>query len=168
MNKLLVLDRDGVVNIEYGDVYKEEDFRFMPGIFELCKKFQDKGYLIVIASNQAGIAKGLYTIEQYKNLNYFMLDEFERNGIHITKTYVCPHRDSDNCNCHKPKPGMIVEALKEFNASAKLSVAYGDKMSDMDAYHAAGLTKLFFVRGENAVENRDYKFTVVDSLIEEE
>jgi D-glycero-D-manno-heptose 1,7-bisphosphate phosphatase len=167
MNKLLILDRDGVVNIEYGDVYKEEDFRFMPGIFDFCKAYQKKGFLIVICSNQSGIAKGLYSIEQYKNLNYYMLDEFEKNGVHISKTYVCPHRDSDNCDCHKPKPGMILQALNEFKASKKLSVAVGDKMSDMDAYHAAGMTKLLFLKGENLVQERDFKFKVIDSLLEE-
>jgi D-glycero-D-manno-heptose 1,7-bisphosphate phosphatase len=167
MNKLLILDRDGVVNIEYGHVYKEEDFRFMPGIFELCKKYQEKGFKIVICSNQSGIAKGLYTIEQYKNLNYYMLDLFEKNGVHIEKTYVCPHRDSDNCGCHKPKPGMILEALKEFEASKKLSVGIGDKMSDLDAYHAAGMNKLIFLKGENPLQERDYKFKVINSLLEE-
>jgi len=167
MNKLLILDRDGVVNIEYGDVYKEDDFRFMPGIFDFCKEYQKRGFQIVIASNQSGIAKGLYTIEQYKNLNYYMLDEFEKNGVHIAKTYVCPHRDSDNCECHKPKPGMIKQALKEFNASAKLSVGVGDKMSDLDAYHNAGMTKLYFLRGENSMAERDYKYKVLESLMEE-
>lgn len=167
MNKLLVLDRDGVVNIEYGDVYKEEDFLFTPGIFDFCKKYQDKGYQIVIASNQAGIAKGLFTMEQYKNLNYYMLEEFQKHGIQIAKTYVCPHRDSDNCTCHKPKPGMIIKALADFNASAKLSLAVGDKMSDMDAYHEAGINRLIFLKGENRVEGRNYKYKVIDSLNEE-
>ncbi len=167
MNKLLVLDRDGVVNIEYGDVYKEEDFRFMPGIFEFCKKFQDKGYIIVIASNQSGIAKGLFTMEQYKNLNYYMLEEFQKHGINISKTYVCPHRDSDNCDCHKPKSGLIKKALLDFNASAKLSYGVGDKMSDMDAYYNAGITRLIFLKGENRIEGRPYKYKVIDSLIEE-
>ena len=164
MNKLLILDRDGVVNIEYGTVYREKDFRFMPGIFEFVKKYQDKGYLIVIASNQAGIAKGLFTMEQYKNLNYYMLDEFEKRGIHIAKTYVCPHRDSDNCECHKPKPGMILEALKDFKASKKLSHAVGDKMSDMDCYHAVGIGHLHFLLGENKTEDRDYEYEILESL----
>lgn len=164
MNKLLILDRDGVVNIEYGTVYREKDFRFMPGIFEFVKKYQDKGYLIVIASNQAGIAKGLFTMEQYKNLNYYMLDEFEKRGIHIAKTYVCPHRDSDNCECHKPKPGMILEALKDFKASKKLSHAVGDKMSDMDCYHSAGIGHLHFLLGENKPEDRDYEYEILESL----
>lgn len=164
MNKLLILDRDGVVNIEYGTVYREKDFRFMPGIFEFVKKYQDKGYLIVIASNQAGIAKGLFTMEQYKNLNYYMLDEFEKRGIHIAKTYVCPHRDSDNCECHKPKPGMILEALKDFKASKKLSHAVGDKMSDMDCYHLAGIGHLHFLLGENKPEDRDYEYEILESL----
>lgn len=167
MNKLLILDRDGVVNIDYGHVYLEKDFRFMPGIFEFIKKYQDKGYLVVIASNQAGIAKGLYTMEQYKNINYYMLEEFEKNGIRISKTYVCPHRDSDNCDCHKPKPGMILKALAEFDADPKKSVAVGDKMSDMDCYHDANIGTLYFLMGENKVEERNYEFNVIESLIEE-
>ncbi len=164
MNKLLILDRDGVVNIDYGHVYKIEDFKFVPGIIEFCKKYQEKGYLIVICSNQAGIAKGLFTLEQYKKLNYYMLDEFEKNGIKIAKTYVCPHKDSDNCDCHKPKPGMIIEAINDFKASKALSVGVGDKMSDLDAYDAAGIKKLIFLKGENKIEERDYKFSIIEEL----
>ena len=166
MEKLLILDRDGVVNIEYGDIYKEEDFKFTPGIFELCQKYLKKGFKIVICSNQSGIAKGLYSIEQYKNITYYMIDEFRKKDVFIEKSYVCPHRDSDNCECHKPKPGMILKALNDFHASFKTSVAVGDKMSDIDAYHAAGLKKIYFYQAENKVEERDFEFKIVNSLEE--
>lgn len=164
MNKLLILDRDGVINIEYGHIFKQEDFRFMPGIFDFCKKYQDLGYKIVVASNQSGIAKGLFTMEDYKRVNYFMIDEFKAHGIEIAKTYVCPHSDSYNCDCHKPKPGMILEAIKDFDADLKESVGVGDKMSDLDAYKAAGIKKLIFLKGENEPKKAPYKYRILKEL----
>ncbi len=90
-NKALFLDRDGVVNIDHGHVGKIEDFDFMEGIFELCQKAQNAGYLIIIVTNQAGIAKGYYTEEQFVTLNNWMKNEFKKKGIYITKTYYCPY-----------------------------------------------------------------------------
>ncbi len=166
MEKLLILDRDGVINPEFGDVYKEEDFAFNPGFFEMCQKYQKKGYKIVVCTNQSGIAKGLFSLEQFKNLTYYMVDECRKHEVFIDKTFVCPHRDSDNCDCHKPKPGMILKAIEEFNASLKMSVAVGDKMSDIDAYHAAGLKRIYFLQAENMPAKRDFDYKIVSSLEE--
>ena len=77
-------------------------------------------------------------------LNKYMLDEFNKQGIKINKVYYCPHRPEDNCECRKPKPGMFLEAIKEFNIDPNESVAIGDKMSDLKAAYAAGIKNLYF------------------------
>lgn len=143
-NKALFLDRDGIINEDYGYVHKIEDFKFTDFIFDLCKKYQDQGYMIIVVTNQAGIAKGFYSEEDSIKLNHYMVNEFKKKGIIISKTYYCPHRDEDSCNCRKPKPGMFLQAIKEYNIDPIVSIAIGDKMSDLEAANKAGIGKLYY------------------------
>ena len=117
--KALFLDRDGVINYDPGYVYRIEDFEFMPGIFEALAGFMMLGYEIFIVTNQSGIGRGYYSEDDFAKLSKHMIDEFKSYGIEIKKIYHCPHTPSDDCNCRKPKPGMILQALDEFNISLK-------------------------------------------------
>jgi len=146
-NKALFLDRDGTINTEKHYVYKKEDIVFLPGIFELLKKYLNDGYLIFIISNQSGIARGFYSEEDYSKLTSWMLNEFELKGIHITKVYHCPHHPTITgpCNCRKPKPGLILQAIEEFNINPEASVLIGDKKSDILAGENAGIGKNHFI-----------------------
>ena len=146
-NKALFIGRDGTINIEKHYVYKKEDFVFMPGIFDLLKHFTDNGYLIFIITNQSGIARGFYSEEDYNRLTSWMLNEFELKGIKITKVYHCPHHPdiTGPCNCRKPKPGMILQAIKEFNINPSVSVLIGDKKSDILAGENAGIGENHFI-----------------------
>ncbi|HOF20748.1 MAG TPA: HAD-IIIA family hydrolase, partial [Bacteroidales bacterium] len=91
MNKALFLDRDGVINVDRGYVFRIDDFEFIPGIFELCRKYQSEGYLIIVVTNQAGIARELYSEEDFEGLTDWMTDRFRDRGIEIAKFYHCPH-----------------------------------------------------------------------------
>ncbi len=142
--KALFLDRDGVINIDYGHVCKIEDFKFTKDIFSICEKYQKNGFIIIVVTNQAGIAKGLYSLEDYNILNNYMIEEFKKHNIIISKTYYCPHKESDNCDCRKPKSGLYFKAIKEFNIDVNESVAIGDKLSDLEAAYNVGVTKLYF------------------------
>ncbi|MGE0018197.1 MAG: D-glycero-alpha-D-manno-heptose-1,7-bisphosphate 7-phosphatase [Draconibacterium sp.] len=146
-NKALFIDRDGTINIEKHYVYKKEDFVFMPGIFDLLKHFTDNGYLIFIITNQSGIARGFYSEEDYNRLTSWMLNEFELKGIKITKVYHCPHHPdiTGPCICRKPKPGMILQAIEEFNINPSASVLIGDKKSDILAGENAGIGENHFI-----------------------
>lgn len=146
-NKALFIDRDGTINIEKHYVYKKEDFVFMHGIFDLLKHFTDNGYLIFIITNQSGIARRFYSEEDYNRLTSWMLNEFELKGIKITKVYHCPHHPdiTGPCNCRKPKPGMILQAIKEFNINPSASVLIGDKKSDILAGENAGIGENHFI-----------------------
>jgi D-glycero-D-manno-heptose 1,7-bisphosphate phosphatase len=145
MNKALFLDRDGVINKEYNYVFRIEDFEFVPGIFELCENYQKKGYLIIVITNQAGIARGYYTEDSFNLLTNWMLGEFNKKGIKISKVYFCPHHPeiTGECECRKPKPGMILKAAHDFDIDIENSILIGDKDSDILAGKNAGIKKLY-------------------------
>ncbi len=146
MSKALFLDRDGIINIDHGYVYKIEDFEFVEGIFDLCRLAIDKGYQIFVITNQAGIARGYYDKTAFEVLSKWMVNAFAEQGITITKVYYCPHHPSKgvnefvmSCDCRKPEPGMIKQAQQEFAIDLMESVFVGDKVSDMQAASKAGI-----------------------------
>lgn len=141
MNKALFIDRDGVINVDKVHVFHKEDFEFNPGIFDLCRKYTNAGYLIIVITNQAGIAKGLYTETDFLKLTEWMTGEFRKNGIIISKVYYCPHHPdiTGPCECRKPKPGMILQAREEFNLDLSRCILIGDMESDLQAGRNAGI-----------------------------
>ncbi len=147
-NKALFLDRDGVINVDTGYVSKKENFIFIDGVFETLKYFQDLGYLLIIVTNQSGIGRGYYTKEDFLNLTNYMLEKFKKMNIHVKKVFFCPHTPTEKCTCRKPKPKMILDAIKEFNIDAKNSIMVGDKLSDVEAGLNAGVGKLFLMGEE--------------------
>jgi D-glycero-D-manno-heptose 1,7-bisphosphate phosphatase len=156
VNKALFLDRDGVVNKEKNYLYKIEDFEFIDGVFETCRYFQDKGCLLIIVTNQAGIARGKYTEEDYQILTSWMIKEFEKENIIISKVYHCPHHPefSGECECRKPNIGMLLEAKKDFDIDMSQSILVGDKNSDIEAGINAGVGMNYLVRtGHKITEN---------------
>lgn len=145
MNRALFLDRDGVINIEKNYLYKIEDFKFIDGIFELCRHYQNLGYLIFVVTNQSGIARGYYRESDFEKLTLWMIKQFLKKGITITKVYHCPHHPdiSGTCECRKPKSGMILEAKKEFDLDLKNSILVGDKERDIEAATHAGIQESY-------------------------
>lgn len=148
VNKALFLDRDGVINIDYGHVFEKEKFNFVDGIFDLCKTAQKKGYLIIIVTNQAGIAKGFYSEEEFIELKRWVENEFKNEGIKITKTFYCPYHKEGKIEKYrqdsfdrKPNPGMLLKAMNEFNIDPKSSIMIGDKETDIEAGKRSGISK---------------------------
>lgn len=141
MNKALFIDRDGVINVDKVHIYQKEDFEFTDGIFDLCRRYSKKGYIILVITNQAGIAKGLYTEEDFKKLTQWMTEQFRDRGIIISKVYHCPHHpDIDGpCQCRKPAPGMILQGVKDFDLDISECVLIGDMDSDLEAGRRAGI-----------------------------
>lgn len=141
--KALFLDRDGVINVDKSYVYRAQDFEFCAGIFALCALFLNKGYKIFVITNQSGIARGFYSEKDFENLSAFMCEEFAKKGVFISKVYHCPHLE--NCECRKPKPGMILKAQAEFDIDLANSVFIGDNLTDMEAGKNAGVKTLCLV-----------------------
>lgn len=137
MSKAVFLDRDGTINADEGYLYRKEDFIFLPGVFEGLRQLQEAGYLLIIVTNQSGIARGYYTEEDFSRLNAWMLSRFEDEGIHITEVYYCPHHPEAviekyrvECNCRKPKTGLFREAEQKYGIEPGLSFVIGDKLRD--------------------------------------
>ncbi|GAB2642902.1 D-glycero-alpha-D-manno-heptose-1,7-bisphosphate 7-phosphatase [Emticicia sediminis] len=148
MKKALFLDRDGVINIDKNYVYQINDFEFRYEIFDLCKDYQEKGYCIIVITNQAGIARGYYSHDDFNILTNWMIEQFDLKGIHIAKVYYCPHHPNftGDCYCRKPNPGMILQASKEFDLDLSQCILIGDKISDIQAGHSAGITKTYLIQ----------------------
>ncbi|KAA6226734.1 MULTISPECIES: D-glycero-alpha-D-manno-heptose-1,7-bisphosphate 7-phosphatase [unclassified Campylobacter] len=163
-DKALFLDRDGIINVDKHYLYKIEEVQFCQGIFELCKYFKLQNYIIIVVTNQSGINRKYYSEKDLVILHEFMRLEFEKKGIKISKFYHCPHLESENCECRKPAPGMIKQALKDFNINVSTSFLLGDKLSDMQAGQRAGIKNLFLIN-ENFKEKFDY-FKIFKNLNE--
>ena len=138
-NRAVFLDRDGVINVDKNYLYRIEEFEFSEGIFELLKKLQELGYLLIVVTNQSGIARGYYKKDDFLKLTSWMVGEFKKKGIRIEKVYYCPHKPDEGCECRKPKSGMFKEAIKEFDIDPKLSWMIGDKLSDIKAAKNIGI-----------------------------
>lgn len=156
MTKALFLDRDGVINDDHGYVYRKEDFTFIPGIFELCKEAQTRGFKLIIVTNQSGIGRGLYTESDFHALMKWVTEEFDANGIRIDDIYYCPYHPEagvgaykKDSNDRKPKPGMILKAIDKHSIDPKQSLIIGDNEKDIEAGNAAGLGKTVLIRQHN-------------------
>ena len=142
----LFLDRDGVINVDRAYVYRPEDFEFIDGIFDLCRRARQQDYLIFVITNQAGIARGFYTEDDFLNLTRWMCEAFASAGAAIDKVYFCPFHAEHGIGKYKldspfrkPAPGMILQAAQEFNVDLKHSVLVGDMETDIQAGVAAGV-----------------------------
>jgi len=171
-NKALFLDRDGVINVERGYVHRREAFCFQAGIFDLCRAAQMLGYLLLVVTNQAGIARGYYTESDFLELTEWMIREFAARGVDIAHVYYCPYHPIHGIGAYqydspdrKPKPGMILRARADFGLDLASSVLVGDKSSDIAAADAAGVgTKILLRTGGEADEICLGECHVLDSL----
>jgi D-glycero-D-manno-heptose 1,7-bisphosphate phosphatase len=116
------------------------EFLFLDSIFEACIEFQEKGYLIIVITNQGGIAKGMYTHRDVENLHKHMLSVFTEHGIKITEVYYCPHHNAiGNCLCRKPGSLLVEKAIARFNIDPAASWFIGDRERDILAGEGAGV-----------------------------
>jgi len=153
--KTIFLDRDGVINKEKGYLHKIKDFEFISGVFETCRYLQNLNYKIIIITNQSGISRGLYTENDYQIINNWMISEFKKNDIDILDVFHCPHSPESNCNCRKPKPGMLIKAKNKYKIDMQNSWMVGDKESDIIAANNSGITNTIIVRSGHPINEID-------------
>lgn len=153
--KAVFFDRDGVLNEDSGYVHTPKEFRWLPGAIEAIKYTNDRGVLAILVTNQAGIGRGYYTEDDFAALTEWMQQELRAQGAHLDGVYYCPHHPEAglgqylrSCNCRKPNPGMILTAVKDWNIDIKNSLMVGDKDSDIDAAHNAGIKKTFLLKNQ--------------------
>lgn len=143
---VLFLDRDGVINVDVGYLSDPAQLEFIPGAIEAMKEAQTRGYDIIVVTNQSGVARGYYTEEDVQALHAEMSRRLEAEGVHILAYYYCPHHPEGTveaykkaCDCRKPNPGMLTQAIEEWNVDVDGSFLVGDKPSDVQAAESIGM-----------------------------
>ena len=183
-NRAVFLDRDGTINVDKGFVYKIEDFEFLPGAVEGLKLLSNAGYLLIIITNQSGIARGYYTEEDFHLLNAWMLAELKQHyGIKIDAVYYCPHLPPSTdretvptklkqyrivCNCRKPGLELFYRAVKDFNIDLSQSFAIGDKERDCSICDKHTGCRGFLLRGDKSSVVKSQVATVKEAMKNEE
>ncbi len=155
LTKAIFLDRDGVINIEKNYLYKIEDFEFVEGTFKTLIYLQNLGYKLFIITNQSGIGRGYYTLNDFNKLTSWMLEEFDKNSINISQVELCPHSPNDGCNCRKPKTGMIDNILKNYQIDLENSWLIGDKSSDIQCAKNANIKNTIQVKSGHEFTHED-------------
>ncbi len=151
------LDRDGVINIDYGYVHKPEGFEFVEGIFELVALANRFGYFVIVFTNQAGIGRGYYSEADFHALTDWMKTRFIEHGGLIDAVYFCAFHPEHGIgeyrrysDCRKPSPGMLLQAKHDMEIDLARSIVVGDTLSDMAAGEAAGVGTLLHLGGSSA------------------
>lgn len=140
MNKAIFLDRDGVINEERGYTFELKHFKILPDVMDVLRLFIEKGYFLIVVSNQSGIAKGLYKQTDVEMLHAHLIKELKKNNITLNEIYYCIHHpDVSNCICRKPDSLFIEKALARFEIDPLQSYFIGDKERDIQAAEKAGV-----------------------------
>lgn len=171
--RALFLDRDGVINEDLNYVHRIEDFHFVEGIFNLLREVQEQAYLLIVITNQAGIARGYYSEDDFHQLSQWMKARLKEEDIHLDAIYYCPYHPEHGIgkyrkksDCRKPAPGMILEACRDFDIDLQASALIGDKDSDIAAGQQAGVgTNILF--GPEALSSDKARSVFTISRLEE-
>lgn len=160
-SRCIFLDRDGVLNVERGYVHRIEDFEFVARAPEAIARLNKAGWTVVVITNQSGIGRGLYTEADYKKLTAHIQNSLAQFGGHLDAVYHCPHTPDWNspygCSCRKPLPGLIFQAKEQLRLDLCDSVLVGDKISDIEAGRAAGISTCFLVESGHSLSCCDRK-----------
>lgn len=152
MKPAIFLDRDGTINVDYNYVHTIDTFHFIDGVIDALVELKEMGYLLVITTNQSGIARNVFTQEQFDTLTEWMDWSLIDRGVELDGIYFCPHDPNvDECECRKPNPGMILTAAKELDIDIANSYMVGDRISDLLAGKKAGVKKTVFVKTGDAM-----------------
>lgn len=153
----LFLDRDGVINVDRGYVARIEEFEWIDGAVDCVRAFKSRGWFVFIVTNQSGIAFGHYSEDDMQRVHDHMCRGFEAGGTSVDAIYNCPYHAEGSLSLYrkdsfdrKPKPGMLLQAMAEFPVRRELSFLIGDKQTDIDAAHAAGVGGFLFKSGNLA------------------
>lgn len=148
MNKAAFFDRDGTINVDIGYLHRPEDIEFIEGVPELIRRYNDEGRLVIVITNQSGIARGMFTEQDMQKVHAAMNERLEKEyGAHIDAFYFCPHLPeiTGECECRKPKPGLFLRAIKDHDIDPVQSVSFGDAKRDEEASRMAGIRDFTYV-----------------------
>ncbi len=173
-NKAIFLDRDGTINIDHGYVHQIDDFQFIEGVIDTLRQLKKKGYLLVIVTNQSGIARGYFSEAQFLQLTEWMDWSLAEQDVDLDGIYYCPHHPEgkgefkQQCDCRKPEAGMLLQAIRDLKIDPAQSVMVGDKLEDLLAAEKAGVkTKVLVRSGKTVTAEGEAKADyVLNSLVE--
>ncbi len=146
MKKLIILDRDGVINYDSNDYIKNPDeWRAIPGSLEAIAELNRAGYRVVVASNQSGIGRGFYDVPMLNKIHEKMAHELKLVGGYVDEVFYCPHLARDHCSCRKPQPGLLHQIQKKYQMNLADVFFIGDKWTDIEAAKSAGCKPLLIL-----------------------
>lgn len=145
--RVAFLDRDGVINVDHGYVYRIDAFEFLPDVIDALRRLVDNGFALIIVTNQSGIGRGYYSEVDYQTLTDWYVSELAKQDVNILDVFHCPHTPQDNCQCRKPKIGLFEQACKKYCIDMNESLMVGDKQSDVEAARAAGVNYRYLIGG---------------------
>ena len=160
MKRAVFLDRDGTINIEKEYLNQVKDFEFIPGVPEAVRLLNQAGIMVVVVTNQSGVARGYYTEEDVENLHRHIDRELESSGAHVDAWLYCPHHPAGRgsyalpCDCRKPLPGMLQVAARRYDIDLENSTMIGDKLADIEAGQAAGCRTILVRTGYGSDEEQ--------------
>ena len=163
-NRAIFLDRDGTIIEDIGYINSPQQIKFIPGAIEAIKTFNEAGFIVVVITNQAGVARGLVTEDMLQTIDKTMHKWLLHGGAHLDGIYYCPHHPEhgvypykQQCECRKPHPGLIKKAQKDFNIDLAQSYMIGDKATDIEAGKKAGTKTVFVLSGRGKEERANLK-----------
>ena len=158
-DRAVFLDRDGVINVDHGYTHRIEDFQFIAGSTEAMALLQSAGWRLVVVTNQSGIARGLFSSQDYERFTAHLRAQLQARGVHLDAVFHCPHVPDaavaayrQACDCRKPGPGMLLRAARELTLDLAGSVIVGDRLSDVQAGRAAGVGRCVLVRSGQPID----------------
>ena len=164
--KAIFLDRDGVINKEVGYLSNPDDFELIEGAVEALKLLKQKGYLLIVITNQAAIARGYITEKFLKSIHEMMIKRLKQNGVELDDIYYCPHHPdfTGPCDCRKPNPGMILKAELKYNIDLINSYMIGDTLNDIQTGKSARCKTVLVLTGYGKEEQNKIGQIVPDMI----
>lgn len=168
MTKAVFLDRDGTINEEVDYLHECDKMKFIPGTKEALRLLKEKGYLLIVITNQSGVGRGYYSLEDVERLHQYMNELLKEDGAEIDGFYCCPHVEKDKCSCRKPATGLYLKAQKDFDVDMKQSYMVGDKVTDILAAEELGcrVGLLFSGHTISEVYRKQYEKECYENLLE--
>jgi D-glycero-D-manno-heptose 1,7-bisphosphate phosphatase len=158
-HRAVFVDRDGTLNVEKDYLFRIEDFEFIPGVPDAIRRLRQAGFLVIVVTNQSGVARGYFSLSEADALHRHIQDELKKAATCIDGFYVCPHHPTEGvgelrraCKCRKGEPGMLLRAAAERGIDLSASFMVGDKVADIDAGERAGCTSLLVLTGYGKTE----------------
>ena len=157
MSRMIILDRDGVINLDSeGYIKNPDEWEPIPGSLESINRLKKAGYLVTVATNQSGIARGIFGEDDLKQIHNKMIRMLAARGASVDGIYYCPHGPHDNCICRKPKPGLLIKIAREFDIKLSETPFVGDDIGDIRAAEMANAKPVLVRTGNGEFVMQNY------------